>query len=485
MLFMTDSMDGRVMSHLGHPAAHTPNMDRLAARGTSFRNAYCNSPQCGPSRASFWSGQYAHRVDAWNNPRGLRSGARTFATQLTNTSDGFASGYGTRASIPDCVDDYGVHVFGKTDYEFGGHSLKARVAAWMRSADIKRPHNPRPEAVTVDPDTVRMHVGDWTQVDAAVAFLRDRSEDDSPFLIYPSTNVPHPPFRTTATYLDLIDIKKVSLPPYEASLHPVMDYMSVTKNTHDAFSEEEILAIRQHYFAMVAETDAMLGEVLDTLETTGQLDNTYVIFSSDHGEMNMEHRQTLKNALYEASVRVPLIVSGPGIRHGVISDELVSLIDLYPTLLDMAEKSVPNDVDGVSLLPICRGEVSRSSSYVFAEYHSNFANTGIAMGREGPWKYVRYAGYRPQLFNVEDDPDELVNLADVLPAQVQLMDARLERLVDFDEIDRRAKAADRQDFVEWRSGLTADEYRTAMTDVHRGVWDADDDACIEGWLDAG
>ena len=116
---------------------------------------------------------------------------------------------------------------------------------------------------------------------------------------------------------------------------------------------------------------------------------------------------------------------------------------------------------------------------------SNFANTGIAMWREGPWKYVCYAGYRPQLFNVENDPEELVNLADVLPAQVQLLDASLERLVDFDEVDRRAKAADRQDFVEWRSGLTADEYRTAMTDVHRGVWDADDDACIEGWLDAG
>ena len=387
--------------------------------------------------------------------------------------------------MPDRADDYGVHVFGKTDYEFGGHSLKARVTSWMRSAGIKRPHNPRPEAVTVDPDTARLHVGDWTQVDAAVSFLRDRSQDDPPFLIYPSTNVPHPPFRATATYLNLIDRDKVSLPPYEAELHPVMDYMSVTKNTHGEFSDEEILAIRRHYFAMVAETDAMLGELLDVLEATGQLDDTYVIFSSDHGEMNMEHRQTLKNALYEASARVPLIVSGPGIRHGVISDDLVSLIDLFPTLLEMAGKPVPDDVDGVSILPICRGEASSRPSYVFAEYHSNFANTGIAMWREGPWKYVRYVGYRPQLFDLEDDPGELVNLADLRPEQVQLLDARLEGLVDFDDADRRAKAADRRDFVEWRSGLTADEYRTAMVDVHRGVWGPDDDAHIEIWLAAG
>ena len=125
ILFMTDSMDGRVMRHLGHPAAYTPNMDRLAARGTSFSNAYCNSPQCAPSRASYWSGQYVHRVQAWNNPGGLPMDAPTFGTHLEDAG-------------------YGLHVFGKTDYRVGGHSLKARLTAWMRSADIKRPHNPRP-----------------------------------------------------------------------------------------------------------------------------------------------------------------------------------------------------------------------------------------------------------------------------------------------------------------------------------------------------
>ena len=132
ILFMTDSMDGRVMRHLGHPAAYTPNMDRLAARGTSFANAYCNSPQCAPSRASYWSGQYVHRVQAWNNPGGLPLDAPTFGTHLEDA-------------------DYGVHVFGKTDYRVGGHSLKARLTAWMRSANISRPHNPRPQAITLHP----------------------------------------------------------------------------------------------------------------------------------------------------------------------------------------------------------------------------------------------------------------------------------------------------------------------------------------------
>ena len=522
VLFMTDSMDGRVMRHLGHPAAFTPNMDRLAARGTSFSNAYCNSPQCAPSRASYWSGQYVHRVEAWNNPGGLPLDAPTFGTHLEDAG-------------------YGVHVFGKTDYRVGGHSLKARLTAWMRSADISRPHNPRPQAVTVQPapssspdppigskittagtssypspggegqgegssaqgqtpsihagankphphylnpdqDPARLHEGDWRQIDGACQFLRDFAPDDPPFFLYPSTNVPHPPFRATQTWLDRIDPAAVTLPPYEADLHPVMDYMSVTKHTHGQFTDDEILAIRRHYFAMVAETDAMLGQVLDTLEATGQLDDTYIIFASDHGEMNMEHRQTLKNALYEASARVPLIVAGPGLQQGIISNQLVSLIDLFPTLMDMAGLDHPAGLDGVSLLPLCRGDASARPDYVFSEFHSNFSNTGIAMWREGPWKYVRYAGYEPQLFNLDDDPEEVDNLARSRPDVVQRLDARLETLVNFDDADARAKADDRRNFRNWRATLTAAEYRQAMADAHLGVWSSQDDARIAAWL---
>ncbi|MDE2898339.1 MAG: sulfatase-like hydrolase/transferase [Chloroflexota bacterium] len=513
LLFMTDSMDGRVMRHLGHPAAHTPNMDRLAALGTSFSNAYCNSPQCAPSRASFWSGQYVHRVQAWNNPGGLPLNTPTFGTHLEDAG-------------------YGLHVFGKTDYRVGGHSLKARLTAWLRSANIKRPHNPRPQATTftspdlhplqgerqvpassaetgegssarnptpttahlspeeattreyLSPDQTptRLHQKDWIQIDAACQFLNNYSKDDPPYLLYPSTNVPHPPFRATRHYLDKIDPAAVTLPPYEPDLHPVMDYMSVTKNTHGHFTDEEILAIRRHYFAMVAETDAMLGQVLDTLEATGQLNDTYIIFASDHGEMNMEHRQTLKNALYEASARVPLIVAGPGLQQGVISDELVSLIDLFPTLMDIAGLDHPQGLDGVSLLPLCRGEASNRPDYVFSEYHSNFSNTGIAMWRQGPWKYIRYAGYPPQLFNLDDDPEEIDDLAQSRPEIVKELDARLESLVDFNHADTQAKRNDRHNYQTWRQSLTHTEIQEALTKSHQGHWTPGDDEEIENWL---
>ena len=516
VLFMTDSMDGRVVRHLGHPAAHTPNLDRLAGLGTSFSNAYCNSPQCAPSRASYWSGQYVHRVQAWNNPGGLPLDAPTFGTHLEDAG-------------------YGLHVFGKTDYRVGGHSLKARLTAWMRSANIKRPHNPRPQAITLHPaptsdtpsgesplnpspggegwgegssarnptpditplspekytrvdylnpgqDPARPHQGDWNQIDAACQFLNNHSADDPPYFLYPSTNVPHPPFRATQHWLDKIDPAHVTLPPYESDLHPVMDYMSVTKNTHGHFTDDEILAIRRHYFAMVAETDAMLGQVLDTLEATGQLNDTYIIFASDHGEMNMEHRQTLKNAMYEASARVPLIVAGPGLQQGVISDELVSLIDLFPTLMDMSGLDHPEGLDGVSLLPLCRGDASGRPNYVFSEYHSNFSNTGIAMWRQGPWKYIRYAGYPPQLFNLHGDPEEIHNLAPSRPDIVNNLNTRLESLVDFDAADAQARANDRQNFQTWRATITPDEVQSALTNAHQGVWSAKDNQRIQSWL---
>ena len=114
-----DSMDGRVMGCMSHPAAHTPNLDRLAERGTLLRNTYCNSPLCVPSRASMWSGLYTHHCQGWNNYKGLSENAPTFRTRLED------NGYRTAA-------------YGKTDYLSGRHSLRARVAAWTRSADIRR-----------------------------------------------------------------------------------------------------------------------------------------------------------------------------------------------------------------------------------------------------------------------------------------------------------------------------------------------------------
>ena len=219
------------------------------------------------------------------------------------------------------------------------------------------------------------------------------------------------------------------------------------------------------------------------MEATGQLNDTYIIFASDHGEMNMEHRQTLKNALYEASARVPLIVAGPGLRQGVISDQLVSLIDLFPTLMDMAGLEHPEGLDGHSLLPLCRGDATNRPDYVFSEYHSNFANTGIAMWRQGPWKYIRYAGYHTPALQPPGRPrGDQRPRPDPPSRSSNDLDARLESLVDFDDADHRAKTNDRQNLQTWRQTLTPTEYHQAMTNAHQGHWTPADTQHLQTWL---
>ena len=205
--------------------------------------------------------------------------------------------------------------------------------------------------------------------------------------------------------------------------------MSISKNVwSDNFTEAEILMVRKTYYAMCAETDYLLGQVYNLAQATGHLKNTYTIFVSDHGEMNMEHRQVWKNSLYEPSARVPLIISGPGVAQGkVVSDTLVSLLDIYPTLVDMVGGSPPAYLDGHSLMPLLNPSHPRSvgasadaaarPDFITAQYHSNMGNTGSFMIRQGDWKYIVYgtalkafAGYKPQLFNVATDPDEQVQV---------------------------------------------------------------------------
>ena len=171
----------------------------------------------------------------------------------------------------------------------------------------------------------------------------------------------------------------------------------------------------------------------------------------------------LKNALYEPSARVPMVISGPGLQQGARIDELVSLIDVYPTLMDMAEIAHPGELAGRSLMPELTGSrTTGRPAWVFSEYHSNFQNTGSFMLRQGRWKYVAYAGCESQLFDLENDPDEVSNLVSTSPELSSDMDRRLRGIVDYEAIDARAKAYDRESYRQWRQDIEDEEYRRLM-----------------------
>lgn len=461
VLFECDSMDGRVMHNMGHPAAYTPNMDRLAAEGALLRNTYCNSPQCCPSRSSMYSGLETHHCEGWNNGKGLEKGAPTFVDHLRE------AGYATQ-------------VYGKTDYLSGGHGLSGSISAWTGPANIMLPEKGAPRAKILKDGGERPKEKDWPKIDQTAAFIR-KHKGERPFYLLCGPGIPHPPFVTSDYWFNKIDPEKVTIPPYEAKLHPVMEYMSARKDTLRDFSRDQIRDIRRTYFAMVAELDAMVGEVVRALDETGLRDSTYVIFTSDHGEMNMEHRQYLKNALYEGSARVPLLIAGPGIKKGTVVNDLVSLVDLYPTLMDMAGVPQPAGLDGHSLMPLLQGRRGNRPDWVLSQYHSNMTNTGIFMFRRGDWKYIAYAGYEPQLFNLRDDPGEMNNLAKKRPEVVKDMDARLRAVCDYPAVDAKVKQYDKDSFRRWRASLSDQEYQKSMTQMYAG-WKPEHEAMIQSWL---
>jgi arylsulfatase K len=455
---------------MGHPALRraTPNIDRLAEEGVKFTNAYTNCPVCNPSRASMWSGKYPHVYDCWNNHEGLSENAPTFRATLES------AGYRT-ATV------------GPLDYTYGKHSIRDRVGSWTRAAHIRRPISRTTPPRVVDDGAANRR--DWERVHEANDFLRDASDGASPFFLYLTTGLVHPPFTAERRHMALIDEEAIDIPPglssIDGSEHPAAAYARITKNCDKAFSEAIVREIRHIYFAMIAALDEMVGQVLKTLDELGRADDTFVIFCSDHGEMAGEQNQILKRTMYEASSHVPMIIRGPGVKCGESVETPVSLVDLYPTLLEMghidyseyaARPGYADALDGESLLPQATGEVPRTRDWALCEYHGDRCATGTFMLRRGEWKYIAHIGYEPELFNLREDPWERSNLAEKRPDMVKEMDHILTSNFDCAGIDARAKIYDRENFTKWRDAQkAAGTYEDSMARIYSGF----DRLCIE------
>ena len=481
VLLQPDSWDGRVLGYLGHPAMRraTPHLDRLAARGTAFRNAYTSHPVCCPSRANMWSGRYTQHVESSNNHKGLSATDRTFKNYLEAAGYRFASKEGG---------------IGKHDYLSGGHTMFNRVIEWTAPADIRLPQFRMARPVIL-PEGSQPHQNDWARVEEARRFLGQAGKAGDPFFLYVGLNLPHPAFETTRKWLDLVDRNTITVPPEDEEVHPVMAYQRISKDWKHGFSPDAVRQTRAIYYAMCAETDAMAGAIIEEVERLGLAGSTYIVVTSDHGENNMEHRQYYKMNMYESSARVPLVISGPGVRNGVVLDNVVSLVDLFPTLLEMGGLRSPGGIDGESLMPLLAGSSNRSRNWAYAMYSGCSANTSMFMLRDGDWKYIAYPGYGPQLFNLREDPEEIRNFAARRPDVLHTMDRKLRAVVDYDEVHQRVLAYDRASFRAWREkarreGVVAKEfsregkvatYEEFMAFCYRG-WGTEHAGQLEGWL---
>ncbi|KAI4898334.1 hypothetical protein NFI96_024565, partial [Prochilodus magdalenae] len=494
--------DGRLTFAPGNKVVQLPFINYIRQMGAVFLNSYTNSPICCPSRAAMWSGRFVHLTEAWNNYKCLPSNATTWMDHLKK------AGYHT-------------HSMGKLDYTSGSHSVSNRVEAWTREVPFLLRQEGRPVTDLVgDGATLRVMSKDWNTTDRAVQWIRTNAAALSqPFALYLGLNLPHPyrtedlgptaggsTFRTSPYWLkkagvligacytptNQVSLEQVSVPKWLpfSEMHPVDYYSTFTKNCSGDFSEQEIRDIRAFYYAMCAETDAMLGEVIAALRDTGLLSSTVLLFTSDHGDLAMEHRQFYKMSMFEGSSHVPLLMMGPGIKTGLEISLPVSLVDLYPSVLDIAGVQIPGDLSGHSLMPLAsqNNKQSPHPGWVLSEYHGCNANTSTYMLRMGQWKYITYSdgmSVPPQLFDLSKDKAELHNVASRYPGVVKQLDKVLHSVVDYPTVTKTVQHYNKQQFVAWKQSL-GNNYTQVIANLRWHIdWQKNpqyNEKAIEDWL---
>ena len=423
----TDQQRFDTISALNNTQLRTPNIDKLVATGVSFERAYCQSPICTPSRASFLTGMYPSSIHACGNGNEYWAEAAPLVTALLADAGydcalagkfHLAGAYGRIEPRPK-HDGYRLFHWSHDheDQWDAGHAY----ADWLASLghDLgemrKKPHDIPPE----------LHQTTWCS-DRAIDFI-EAEHGGKPWLMSVNIFDPHEPFDPPREYLDRFDVESLSGPKFRETDLAAQARLSDVDFQHPARRPEEFKAkwIQAAYYAMIELIDDNVGRMLDALERTGQRDNTIVIFMSDHGEALGDHGLLLKGCrFYEGLARVPLIISWPGsFLEGTRRQALVELLDIAPTLLVLAGLPIPERMQGISLrnLLVDAGAEDHHRDFVRCEYYrainpamtEHYSGTFATMIRDERYKLVVYHGHGlGELFDLETDPDEFNNLWD-------------------------------------------------------------------------
>lgn len=403
LLYIADQFRGDFLGANGlSPMDVTPHLDSIARRGVVFRNAVTNQPLCSPSRACLFTGQYATQTGVWKLGPGLRPGAVTLATILR--SEGYTANYiGKWHLAPNSRQDPTSHGFVPPEYRGGFANL------WEASNELELTSHPY-EGTIWDGDGKPMHFSGIYRVDyltsLAVDFLRQRHE--KPFFLVVSQLEPH--FQNDANAF---------IPPKEYVTRYVNSF--VPKDLR--FFPGDWPAQLPGYYGDIKRVDDSVGAILKTLEEQNLSDNTIVLFVSDHGCHFRTRNQEYKRSPHESSIRIPLVVQGPGFDHARTVTELVSMVDVAPTLLDAVGIRAPNSMHGKSALPLLQSSEARQNWRQEAFVQVSASQIGRAI-RTPEWTYyaidpngkgnqdpgsMHYEEY--QMYNLSADPHQLLNLA--------------------------------------------------------------------------
>lgn len=410
LILMADQLNPKALPAYGNQIVRAPVMAELGESGVVFENAYCNSPLCAPSRASFMTGQLPSRIGAFDNAAPFGSDVPTFAHYLR------AGGYETILAGK-------MHFCGSDQL----HGYEERLTTDIYPADLGwTPDWERPQerlewyhnmsSVLDAGTTVRTNQLDY---DEEVVFTAERklydlarTRDRRPFCLTVSLTHPHDPFAIPERYWNLYDEVVIPPPgvpapeqpdPHQARLRLVCEM------DDPRVSFEHVQAARRAYLAAISFVDEQFGRILAALRATGLEKDTVVVLLSDHGEMLGEQGLWFKMSFLDGAARIPLIIKAPGLVPRRIA-EAVSAVDLLPTLLELAGLQAPTTpLDGTSLVSHLRGHGGHD--LVVGEYLAEGVTAPMVMLRRGPWKFIHCPGDPDLLFDLGRDPDETRNLA--------------------------------------------------------------------------
>jgi arylsulfatase A-like enzyme len=481
LFIMCDQLRWDYLSCTGHPHLHTPHIDRLAERGVLFDRAYVQSTICGPSRMSFYTGRYvSSHGSTWNNiplkvgemtlgdhlrPLGVRT-ALCGKTHMAADIEGMRRlGLAPDSVIGALVAECGFEPYEREDGLHPDGSRYSRNETYDRYMKERGwpDENPWQSVANSAEDEDGNILSGWFLDNAdkparaadadsetpyitgrAINFIREAG--DTPWCLHLSYIKPHWPYIVPAPYHDMYGPETHLDPVRRAderdNPHPVYGAF-MEERVSRAFSDDATRTrVLTAYMGLINQLDDQIGRLMSFVEDQGIADDTMIVFTSDHGDYLGDHWMGEKELFHDASARIPLIVVDPSpaadVTRGRKSSALIEAIDVVPTILDyFGGAAVPHIIEGRSLRPILHGTTERLRDFAVSEYDYSLRDVRKRLGVEvkdakltmvfdGRWKYVFAEGFRPMLFDLETDPDEVSDLgAD--PAQAEEI-SRLERL---------------------------------------------------------
>jgi choline-sulfatase len=444
IFIMSDEHNKRVLGSYGHPMIRTPNLDALAARGTRFTSAYTNCPICVPARAAFATGQYVHKIRYWDNAIAYDGKIPTWGHRL------MAQGHH--------VTSIGKLHYLDSDAQRNGFDEEILPLHIVNGVGdllglIREELPRRPGSANLGPEAGRGE-SEYTKYDRSIAdetvkWLKQKAPalQAKPWALYVGFVSPHFPLIAPPQFYDLYPEDAVPWPDmYEKDQrprHPFTDAMRKCLCYDDAFDAAMVRRAIAAYFGLTSFLDDNVGRILRALEETGLMNNTRVVYSSDHGDNLGTRGMWGKSTMYEESAGIPMIMAGPGVPESSVCDTPVTLADGFPTFIHaLGAKSHPEDakLPGTSLIDIAQGLVPPRT--VLSEYHAAGAVCGAYMIRHGQWKYIHYATLPPMLFDLAADPYERKDLGrdPQYRSVIAECERALRKVVDPEAADRLARA---------------------------------------------